>query len=183
MRLKLTGVFVVMLSLVSAMLVSGCAQAVKSDAPQWRTSFDAFLKAIDELPLTEVPFCKIEAGEVTGQRVSSESAIMKRFGGKVEFEGTFQGIYTEERLLSPQQKREKIDISMAWPSGLGQNTYWKLHLYPKSGSLKEWRAIKPGATVKFRAVVTGITLYYPPLPGTHLHAFSILLEEGEIVSK
>jgi hypothetical protein len=114
--------------------------------------------------------------------VSGDAAIMKRFGGKVEFEGVFQGIVTTEDSLGvPQKKSKKIDISVTWPTGLSSNSYQRLHLYPKASSLKAWRALKPKTSIKFRAVVTGITMYYPYIP--NVHAFSILLEDGEIVSK
>ena len=162
--------------------LSGYTQAVKSDAEQARTSFDAFAKAIDKYSLSDVPFSKTHVGELIGERVSSDAAIMKRFGGRVEFEGVFYGVVTTEDSPGiPQKKSKKIDISMAWPTGLSSNSYRRLHLYPKAGSLKAWRALKPQTSIKFRAVVTGITMYYPYIP--NVHAFSILLEEGEIVSK
>jgi hypothetical protein len=181
MSLKSTRVFLALTTLVSVVLTSRSIQAVESDAAQWRTSFDTFVKAIDEFPLADVPICKPDAGEFVGERVSSDAAIMKRFGGKVEFGGIFQGIVTVES--PPQHKREKIDSDLAWPAGLSSNTTWRLHLYPKAGSLKAWRALKPKTTIKFRAVVTGISMYHPWIPGANVRTISILLEDGKIVSQ
>lgn len=64
------------------------------------------------------------------------------------------------------------------------NTEWKVHLYPKSSSLKAWRALKPNTPITFSALVTGITTFHPVIYGVpHLHGMAILLEEGEIVRK
>lgn len=181
MSLKSTRVFVAITALVSVGSISCYAQDVKSDAAQWRTSFDAFVKALDEFPPGEVPFSTAEGADLTGQRVSGDTAIMKRFGGTVEFDGVFQEIVTSNSSSAPQKKREKIDISMALPSGLSPDTSWTLHLYPKAGSLREWRALTPKTPVKFRAVVTGITRSHTFITGVDLRAYSILLEDGEII--
>jgi hypothetical protein len=181
MFLKTTRIFgaITLLSLVSA---TAETEADKSDVAPWRTSFDAFVKAIDDYPPNDVPYSKVEVGDVTGARVSGDAPIMKRFGGKVEFEGTFDGVITGESFLEPQKKIKKIDLTVAWPSGLTTNGYWRLHLYPKAGSLKAWSALKPKTTAKFRGVVTGITKYRPWIPGIGL-CISILIEEAEPVSK
>lgn len=182
MLLKTTRILAAITLLLGLVSASGETEADKSDAAQLRTSLDTFLKAIDEYPRDDVPYSKVEAGDVTGARVSGDAPIMKRFGGKVEFEGTFDGVVTGESFLEPQKKIKKIDITMAWPSGLNPNGYWRLHLYPKADSLKAWSALKPKTTVKFRGVVTGITKYQPWIPGIGL-CISILVEEGEPVSK
>ena len=188
MSLKSSRVVVALIALVSIVSILGCTQAVKSDTAQKRTSFDTFTRDIEKFPLNDVPFSKVEVGELAGRRVSGDAAIMKRFGGQVEFDGSFQGILTGDfRLATPKEgeqikKPEKIDITLAWPSGTSSNIYWKLHLYPKAGSLKSWRALKPKTSIKFRAVVTGITMYHPWIPGLE-RAYSILLEDGEIVSE
>ena len=181
MSLKSTRVFVAITALVSLVSISGHAQDVKSKVAQWRTSFDAFVKAIDEFPVGEVPFSTAEGTDLTGQRVSGDAAVMKRFGGTVEFEGVFQGIVTSSSPSAPQKRREKIDISMALPAGISPNTSWTLHLYPKAGSLKAWRALAPKTPIKFRAVVTGITMSHTFITGVDLRAYSILLEDGEVV--
>ena len=182
MFLKSTRIFVAITSLLSLVSASRGAPDVESKTQQWCTSFDAFVKAIDEYPPNDVPYSKVEAGDVTGQRVGGDAPIMKRFGGKVEFEGTFDGVVTGESFLEPQKKIKKIDITVVWPSGLTTNGYWRLHLYPKANSLKAWSALKPKSTVKFRGVVTGITKYQPWIPGVE-RCISILIEEAEPVSK
>jgi hypothetical protein len=182
MFLKSMPIFVGTALVLSFVSACGEPQADKSDAAPWRTSFDAFVKAIDEYPPNDVPYSKVEAGDVRGQRVSGDAPVMKRFGGKVEFEGTFEGVVTGESFLEPQKKIKKIDITMVWPSGLTTNGYFRLHLYPKANSLKAWSALKPKTTVKFGGVVTGITKYQPWIPGVE-RCISILVEEGEPVSK
>lgn len=180
MFLKSTPIFVAITLLLGLVPIRGETAADKSDTAQSRASLDDFLKAIDEYPRNDIPYSKVEAGEVTGARVSGDTPIMKRFGGKVEFEGVFHGVVKGESFLEPQKKIDKIDISMEWPSGRNPDGNWKLHLYPKAGSLKAWKALKPKSTVKFRGVVTGITKFQPWIPGIGL-CFSILVEEGEIV--
>jgi hypothetical protein len=182
MSLKASHVFVAITLLLRLVSISGETEADQSDTAPWRTSFDAFVKAIDVYPPNDVPYSKVEAGDVTGQRVSGDAPIMKRFGGKVEFEGTFDGVVTGESFLEPQKKIKKIDLTMAWPSGLTTNGYWRFHLYPKASTLKAWSALQPKSTVKFRGVVTGITKYQPWIPGVE-RCISILVEEGEPVSK
>ncbi|MCA1850754.1 MAG: hypothetical protein LC672_06825 [Acidobacteria bacterium] len=185
MLLKSIRVFIAITSLVSVVSLSGYTQDLSSDSSQWRTSFEAFAKAVDAVPLADVPWSKVEVGQLSGKRVSGERAIMRQFGGRVVFDGVFNGFITDAPQRDPQDKGQKIDISMAWPDGLDRNSkHWTLHLYPKASSLKAWRALKPKTPIKFSADVTGITKFYPAIYGVvHLHGMSILLEEGEIVSK
>jgi hypothetical protein len=179
MRLKSSFLFVSLVVLFGFALPSGSPQAAENDEAPWRTSFEAFAKAIDELPAADIPACKVEEGEDTGAPVSRDAAIMKRFGGTVEFSGIFQGVVTIES--PPQHKRQKIDIEMAWPPMQKSNRYGRLHLYPKRNSLKAWKALKPNTAIKFRAVVAGISRYEPWIPT--VSAISILLEDGEIVGQ
>lgn len=162
-------------ALISVVAVSCSAQTEKSDTAPWRRSYGAFVKAIDEFPVGSVPYTA-EGSELTGQRVSGNEAIMKRFGGSVEFEGVFEGIVPD----NSQKQGEKIDITMSLPSDLSANTSWTLHLYPKAGAIKAWRALKPKTPIKFRAIVTGITRNHTFISGVDLRAYSILLEDGEI---
>ncbi len=117
-----------------------------SRPPQKHTAFDAFFKAIEDFPLNEVPFSKVDVGELAGRRVSGEAAIMKRIGGQVEFDGTFQEVRTGSfHLATPKdgeriKRTEKIEVAMKW-SGSTQSIDWKL--YPKAGSLRAWKALKP----------------------------------------
>lgn len=177
-RFLAVSVFVATALLSSLVPAQGYTQNGKTDTASWRTSFAAFITAVDKVPLSEIPLSSSEG--IAGRRVSSGAAIMKRFGGEVEWEGLFQGIVTEE--LPSRAKREKIDISMDRPSGLKGNTVWEFHLYPKAGSLRAWKRLAPKTPVKFRAVVTGIT-EFPTWLDVHVHGVSILLEEVEILSK
>lgn len=183
MFLKSTPILVAITLLLGLVPTRGETAADKSDTPaQSWTSLDDFLKAIDEYPRDDIPYSKVEVGDVTGARVGGDTRVMQRFGGKVEFEGVFHGVIKGESFLEPQKKIDKIDISMDWPSGRNPGGNWKLHLYPKAGSLKAWKALTPKSTVKFRGVVTGITKYQLWIPGIGL-SISILVEEGEPVSK
>ena len=151
----------------------------ENENADWRRSFAAFVKALDSVPLTELPSTKTDVGQQLGERVERDAAIMKRFGGTVEFEGVFEGVKTVE---FAQEKLQKIDISMARPVELNGNTQPFLHLYPKRGSLAAWKALKPNTPVKFRGTVTGITWFQPVIYGVpHLHGLAIRVDAAEIV--
>jgi hypothetical protein len=170
--------------IASAVLICVLAPTRASDLPDWRKSYEAFVKAVDAFPRDDVPGCKVEVGHISGERAAAETAMMRRFGGPVEFEGVFQGVVTIEPPQSPQTKKQKVAVALSRPEGLSGNTEWKVHLYPKSGSLRAWKALKPNTRVRFTAVVTGITRFHPVIYGVpHLNGMSILLEDGEIVRK
>lgn len=112
---------------------------------------------------------------------------MKRFGGSVEFEGTFLGVIRPDRLSgsnhgsvvgSPFSTREKIDIVMTWPEAL-RRSQSRVHLYPKRSATAAWAALKPDTRIRFRASVTGITEFLLQLTGTELRGLSIVLEDAE----
>ena len=167
-------------ALLGVLIAIGGGQHANSNAAAWRTSLPAFLKAISEFPTADLPVAT-SIGSDVGQRVGASQAIMKRFGGTVEFAATFDGVLTGEFLLSPERKRQKIDVSIDWPTDT--NTYWRLHLYPKASALKAWRALRPKTPVTFRAVVTGIAWFPTWIPASNVIGIVILLEDGEVVSK
>jgi hypothetical protein len=173
--------FFALMAICSVSFVGNYVQAEQSENAAWRGSFAAFVSALDKVPLTELPSTKADVGHQLGDRVDSDATIMKRFGGPVEFEGIFEGVKTVE---FAQKKQQKIGISMARPVELDANTQAFLHLYPKTGSLSGWKAIKPNTPIKFRGTVTGITWFQPVIYGVpHLHGLAIRVEDAEIVSK
>ena len=164
--------------------LSASSESPAGERDEWRKSYEAFVKAIDAFPREDIPGCKVEVGHLSGERAPAETAIMRRFGGRVEFDGVFEGVVTIEPPQAPQTKRQKIDISLKRPEGLSGNTEYKVHLYPKRNSLKAWQALKPNTPIRFSADITGITAFSPVIYGVpHLNGISILLEEGEIVRK
>lgn len=182
MRPQLNRIYLATIVFAGAAAISAFAQDSSSRSVEWRKSFAAFVKAVDAVPRNDVPGCKVGVGHISGERVPAETAIMRRFGGRVEFEGVFLGVVTIEPPQNPQEKKQKIDISVTWPNGLSANTQWKLHLYPKAGSLRAWKALKPNTPIRFTALVTGINKFHPVIYGVpHLNGMSILLEDGEIL--
>jgi hypothetical protein len=172
---------IVAAALIGALSTSGYAQPADRDTTRWRTSFEAFVQAIEEFPPDDVSFSTAEEGEWTGKRVVADEPIMRRFGGEVEFDGVFEGLEADSPPMDPGEKREKLHVSMDWPAGLRPTTLWKVHLYPKASSLPAWRALEPKSPVRFRALVTGITVFTTFIPGVH-QGIAILLEDVEIVS-
>ena len=173
--------FFAIFALSSLWDVGGPLLAAETESADWRRSFAALVKALDKVPLTEMPATKTHIGHQLGARVDSEAAIMKRFGGRVEFEGVFDSLKTVE---FAQKKHQKIEITMARPAELSGNTETFLHLYPKRGSLPAWREVKPNSALRFRGTVTGITWFQPVIYGVpHLHGLAIRVEDGEIVSQ
>jgi len=179
METKKRILFALTFALVSA--VASSAEKAAENGAEWRTSFAAFAKAVDEFPRNDLPFCSTGESE-RGRKVSSDAPVMKRFGGAVEFEGNFEGIFTDTSLTG-LPKREQIRMEMPWPKELSANGNYTLALYPKKGTLKTWRALETKSRVKFRAVVAGITRFEPWIPGSHVQGISILLEDAEIVTK
>jgi hypothetical protein len=162
-------------------VVTCLVASVQSQEPQWRTSFDAFVKAIAAFPISEIPYVNPDPSDLTGLRVAGEQEIMKRYGGVVEFTGTFQKVSRDfdSRKAEPTN-RERVEIEMLYPSVPGP-TNWTLLLYPKATSLKAWKALAPNTPIKFRAVVTGIARNHAWLSGVDLRWYSILLEDAELV--
>lgn len=177
-RLRL---FFAIFALSSSWEVGNSLLAAETGSADWRRSFAALVKALNNVPLAELPTTKTHVGHQLGARVDSEAAIMKRFGGRVEFEGVFDSVKTVE---FAQEKHQKIEITVARPAEPSGNTETFLHLYPKRGSLPAWRALKPNSPIRFRGTVTGITWFHPVIYGVpHLYGLAIRVEDGEIVSR
>lgn len=173
---------------VAGFAVATCVAASVHTQEPWRTSFDAFVRAIAAFPINEIPYVTPEAGavrELQGLRVSGDRSVMKRYGGRVEFEGTFKAVTRDwNSALAKPREYERIDIEMAWPAIEGPNpTNWTIRIYPKARSLKNWKALKPDTAIRFGAVVTGIALHHTWIPGVDLRWYSILLEDAELVAK
>lgn len=151
-------------------------------AAAWRTSFDEFVRAIAAFPIQEIPDTNPNGADLTGLRVGPGEAVMKRFGGPVEFTGTFQGVSRDfDSVRARPTNRERVEIEMVYPAVPGP-TNWTLLLYPKATALGAWKAVAPQTLVRFRATVTGIARHRTFLSGVDLRWYSILLEEATMVA-
>ena len=55
-----------------------------------------------------------------------------------------------------------------------------LHAYPKTSGIEAWKSQSPGAKVRFRASVTGVSGMTLPIRGG-LTQYGVLLEEAELL--
>jgi len=152
----------------------------RTGSADWRTSWSNFTEAVEayqklayELPSSAKAFPEIRSMKAmaTGERVPDTWEGMKRFGGEVTFEGRFKAVTTEDLM---EGMTAKLEIEMP-PS-----RFKGLNIYPKATKVASWKEIKPGTSVRFKAVVKGIG--YISLFGV-VKSYMLLLEEAEITTQ
>lgn len=173
---------VTVIACASGVLISAAIQAGQSDSAPWRTSFETFIRTIEQLPAAQIPRSTAEKGNVVARRVRPDDPIMKRFGGRVEFEGVFESVVEDWPGSAPEKTRPKIEMRMAWPKGGPPDIMWTLDVYPSSTSLRGWKALPPQTAIKFTAVVTAIAETDAWIPGANIRPAYIQLEGAEVVS-
>jgi hypothetical protein len=148
-----------------------------TDSADRRTSWSKFTEAVEayqkvayQLPHSAKAFPETTSinAMMAGERIPDTWEVMNRFGGKVTFEGRFKAV-TTENLMEGMTAKLKIEMP---PSRFG----W-LNIYPKAATVASWKKIKPGTSVRFKAVVKGIG--YISLFGV-VQSYMLLLEEAEI---
>jgi hypothetical protein len=116
-----------------------------------------------------------------GQHVPKTWGLMKRFGTVVEFEGTFKGIKLaseKEKLLAGQTVKLELEMPTKFPKAIEKFGGVLLHAYPKASTVAAWKNYSSGASVRFRAEVTGVAVFAMPIRGG-LFQYHVLLEEAE----
>ena len=155
---------------------------------EWQTSWIKFVQEVSD-------FCqqhKNESQQVPestfqmisqGQRVPESWGIMKRFGAAVEFEGTFKGIKLpsdKEKLMEGQTVKLDLAMPTNFTKDLEHYGGALLHVYPKTSAVAEWEKLSNGASVRFRAMVTGVSVFELPIRGG-LFQYHVLIEDAELL--
>jgi hypothetical protein len=154
---------------------------------EWQTSWVRFIQEVGDFCQQHKDSKDNQVPESTwqmishGERVPRSWGIMKRFGAPVEFEGTFKGV-------TPGSKKEKLMAGKAVKLGLEMPTKFPdppkdyggtlLHVYPKPSAVAAWKKLSISASVRFRATVTGVTVFAVPFRGGVLFQYHVLLEEA-----
>lgn len=162
-----------LVTVLIAALFHPLVHAAQRDAnnPQWRSSWVVFVEAIDAYRKSggELPAATFDM-LLRGQRVPEKAVVMKQFGGQVTFDGTFQGVTTDD-LMEGTAAKVTIEMPKAAAGAL-------LHLYASSRSVAAWRSVPAGTSVKFAATIAGIAVT-EPIPGRFGHI--VVLENAEPV--
>lgn len=125
--------------------MAACGQKPGAPVPEWRRSavkfreaLESYQKSTDKFPKTSFDFM---AG---GGVVPNEWEVMRRFGGDVEWEGTFEGFEKDGNLAGRPQRIKFTSQGMM------------LHVYPKDNSVAAWQKLPPKAAVRYKASIEGI---------------------------
>ncbi|MDQ2920562.1 MAG: hypothetical protein M3R52_02945 [Acidobacteriota bacterium] len=164
------------------------AASRKPPTEEWQTSWIKFVQEVDAFrqqhqnESEQVPETTFQM-TLHGQRVPQSWGIMKRFGGTVEFEGTFKGIKLpseKEKLMEGQTVKLDLAMPTNFPKALENYGGALLHAYPKSSAVEAWQKTSIGASVRFRATVTGVAVFAMPIRGG-LFQYHVLMEDAELL--
>ena len=156
------------------------AQSGGAATEPWRSSWTRFVQAIEEWRSAGnvVPTASFDS-LIKGDPVPLSLPVMKRFGGTVTFEGNFKGVITHAMMNGMQAK---LDLDLPDSKGTAADHKFEgmAHVYPAAGAIDNWKAVKAGTAVRFRAVVKGVAMMEPS-PGKI--AYIVLLQDAQLVPK
>lgn len=156
---------------------------------EWQTSWIKFVQEVSNFCQQHKDSESKQVPETTfqmtlhGQRVPKSWGIMKRFGAAVEFEGTFKGVTLrseKEELMTGKTEKLELEMPTDFPKELEKYGGVLLHAYPKPSAVAAWKKLSSGASVRFRATVTGVAVFAMPIRGG-LFQYHVLLEDAELL--